>query len=48
MLKLVLSLNQRTPLHVAARHGHKDIVEYLVGKVPDIDVNCEDYKKVSI
>ena len=40
------SLHQRTALHAAVRGGHKDIVEYLVGKKPDI-INMQDEDGVS-
>ena len=32
------SLHQITPLHVAAERGHPRIVEYLVDKGADIDI----------
>ena len=34
---MFLTLHQLTPLHRAARRGHKDIVEYLFGKGAGID-----------
>ena len=39
------SLNQRTPLHMAVKEGHKGIVEYLVKKKANI--NSKDTKGVS-
>ena len=36
---------QRTPLHVAAYHGRKEVVEYLVQK--GADTNIEDINGVS-
>ena len=35
---LFLSLHQITPLHVAAERGHPRIVEFLVSKGADIDI----------
>ena len=40
------SLYQWTPLHIAARQGHQDIVEYLIGEKASI--NIEDNDGVSI
>lgn len=40
------SLHQRTALHAAVRGDHKDIVEYLVDKKPDI-INKQDKDGVS-
>ena len=39
------SLNQRTPLHIAVKGGHKEIVEYLVKS--NADINITDTKGVS-
>ena len=38
------SLNQRTPLHMAVKGGHLDIVEQLVNS--DADINIKDNKGV--
>ena len=40
------SLNQQTPLHLAAREGHRDTVQLLVGK--QANTNTRDIHKVSI
>ena len=37
-LQSLSSPHQVTPLHVAAERGHPRIVEYLVGKGADIDI----------
>ena len=39
-------LYQWTPLHMAARKGHDQMVEFLVDKKADIDIT--DYNGVSI
>jgi len=38
MFLFILSLNQRTPLHKAARRAHVGIVKYLVYKAANIGV----------
>ena len=40
------SLNQQTPLHLAAREGHMDTVQLLVGK--HANTNTQDIHRVSI
>ena len=40
------SLNQQTPLHLAAREGHMDTVQLLVGK--QANTNTQDIHRVSI
>lgn len=40
------SLYQRTPLHMAAEGGHKNVVDYLVDK--GADVSLKDNAGVSI
>ena len=42
---LSYNFHQRTPLYVAARQGHKDVLEFLVA---DGIVNSTDNRKVSI
>ena len=41
----VNTVNQygQTPLHLAARYGHKEIVEYLIDKA---EVNAKDKERV--
>ena len=41
-----LSLHQVTPLHLAAKQGHKDIVECLVAK--QAKINVQDENKVTV
>ena len=43
---LCSSLYQRTPLHMAVKGGHMDIVEYLIVK-KHADINSKDIKGVS-
>ena len=38
----IYSPYQRTPLHIAAREGHVDIVRYLVDKDADPNIKDED------
>ena len=45
-MNLVHSLHQWTPLHIAARQGHQDMVEYLIGEKASI--NTEDNDGVSV
>ena len=45
-MNLVHSLHQWTPLHIAARQGHQDIVEYFIGEKASI--NTEDNDGVSV
>ncbi|CAG2181300.1 unnamed protein product, partial [Oppiella nova] len=33
------SLDGRSPIHYAADYGHKDIIEYLIGKGVDLNVS---------
>ena len=40
------SLNQQTPLHLAAREGHMDTVQLLEGK--QANANAQDIRGVSI
>ena len=40
------SLNQQTPLHLAAREGHMDTVQLLVSK--QANTNTQDIHKVSM
>ena len=40
------SLNQQTPLHLAARKGHMDTVQLLVGK--QANTNTQDIHGISI
>lgn len=40
------SLNQQTPLHLAAREGHMDTVQLLVDK--QANTNTQDIHRVSI
>ena len=53
-LFVVSSLCQMTPLHVAAERGHTKIVEYLVNKGADINIQdkngviMHDYFKDSV
>ena len=39
------SLNQQTPLHLAAREGHMDTVEFLINN--GADINIQDNNGVS-
>ena len=43
---LFSSHNQRTPLHMAVKGGHMDIVEHLIVE-RDADINSKDIKGVS-
>ena len=36
------SLHQWTPLHIAAKQGQQDMVEYLIGKEASIDIKDND------
>ena len=36
------SLNQQTPLHLAAREGHMDTVEFLINNEADINIQDND------
>ena len=40
------SLHQWTPLHIAARRGHKDIVKHLVDNKATL--NIQDNEKVNL
>ena len=44
--KVFLSLHQWTPLHIAAKQGHQDMVEYLIGKKASMD--SKDSDEVSV
>jgi len=39
------SLDGRSPIHYAADYGHKDIIEYLIGK--GVDLNAVDKHGIS-
>ena len=41
----IVSLHQRTPLHMAAEGGHMDTVKYLVKK--QTNINTKDVDEVS-
>ena len=43
---LFFSLNQMTPLHIAAEEGHMDIVQYLVDS--QAHINARDNHRVSV
>ena len=47
LIILFLSYHQRTPLHSAAKAGHQNIVEYLVGE-RNADIDVKDGFGVSI
>ena len=46
VILFVPSLDQRTPLHKAARRAHVKIVKYLVDNAPDKDVKDVKYLDV--
>ena len=46
LILFVPSLDQRTPLHKAARRAHVKIVKYLVDNAADIDVKDVKYLDV--
>ena len=46
VLRLLFSLYQRTPLHIASKEGYKYTVECLVAE--GADINIEDDKGVSV
>ena len=47
-LLLVSLLYQETALHNAASHNQIEIVKYLVGKQPDININIQNVYWVSV
>lgn len=42
---LSIDANGQTALHVAARHGHKDVVRYLIACAPPTILNMVDNDK---
>ena len=48
IFNLSLSCHQETALHNAASQGYIEIVKYLVGKQPHININIQNGDQVSL